>query len=158
MSFALIRLKGQCPPTAKAIGLLAFCLISITCFTLRFGDPEWYEFAGLLAASFLIYAVLFPATQFREHGIHQGLNFIPWHNISRFEWEERGERFVSLALQGPWLGKRRVIVHRDQQDLANGIISGAARLEPTPQWRVRLSLALRCALFIATATAAWFFG
>jgi hypothetical protein len=158
MSYTLLKLKGRCSATARSLGMLTFCLISVICIALRFGDLAWYEIAGLIAASLLSYAVLFPSTQFREHGIHQGVNFIPWHDISKFEWENHGGDFVSLALQGPWLGKRRVILHRDRQNLADGIISGAARLEPTPQWRVRLSLALRGGLFLATAVAVWFLG
>ena len=86
---------------------------------------------GTAIAAYLLYTRIFPRVEFREHGLSSGSVFIPWNCISRFSWDPGSEDFDVLKIRGPWIWPKYIAIDHAQRDVAQGFISGAARLEPT---------------------------
>ncbi|MFN3190184.1 MAG: hypothetical protein ACE361_06635 [Aureliella sp.] len=156
LSYKLMSLKGQAGSKIYSVVALLFLVVAFVIFTLRGPSKSLFELIAIVASSWLVYRLTYPNAQFREHGIFDGCSFTPWNNISRFRWEPVDDTFVALLLKGPWFGERRILIHHEQQDVANGVISGAARLEPTTTARFWLNTLGRGAAWIAATTALWF--
>ncbi|MEM8735348.1 MAG: hypothetical protein AAGG44_14040 [Planctomycetota bacterium] len=156
LSYNLMSLKGQAVSKVYPVATLVFLFLALLVFTLRGPSKSLVELSAIVAACWLVYRLTYPQAQLREHGIFCGCTFTPWNNISRFRWEQIDESFVALMLQGPWFGERRVVMHQDQQDVANGVISGAARLEPTTPARFWLNTVGRSFAWLAATIVLWF--
>ena len=113
----------------------AFLLFSLSMFIWLGPEKSVIDLVAMTMAAVLLFQHLFPRVHMREHGIEMGTMFVPWNNIAKYGWSSAIAGYSALTMEGPWVFRKYVVVPEERKEIAHGVISGAARLEPETQER-----------------------
>lgn len=142
-AFSVLSLRTRCCIDRHTRLELIFLAVATCGLWLVASQAVMLASCGTALAAYLVYTRVYPRAQFREHGLFTGSVFIPWNCISRFSWDSGPGDFDVLTIRGPWLWPKKIALDRAQRSIAQGFISGAARLEPTTCQRVAAYTFLR---------------
>lgn len=128
--YSLLHFRSPRQWTAPDLLCGALLVMALPLFLWLGPQKTVWDLVAMTFAAFLLFQHLFPRVHLREHGIELGTTFVPWNSISKFAWSCPSHGHSSLMMEGPWLQTKQFSIPTERKDVADGVISGAARLEP----------------------------